>query len=185
MLSERPDLRDHLIEEGARVGIMAIDEGTTDLPEQRDWKKPAIDDPRLTPCERKNYDRIANMTDQEYWNKRARGMGGTYTTGAAAARIERAYENAMATGLWKGAYSSQNTHEYWAEGTQFWFNSNMAYKIGDIVIATAAAMRDYDPTLYNVLDQVYRSDHRIPMDVFHMHPARVDSAPADAEHRCE
>nr|WP_245294243.1 hypothetical protein [Rhizobium etli] len=63
MLSERRDVRDDLIRAGARVGIMAIDETTTDLPEQRDWQKPAPDDPRLTPRERRNYAKtIAKMT---------------------------------------------------------------------------------------------------------------------------
>ena len=64
-----------------RVIVMAQSESTTDLPEQRNWKKPARDDPRLTPGERNNYDTgIAKMTDKEYWDKRARGMGGNPTS---------------------------------------------------------------------------------------------------------
>ncbi|MGH7448304.1 MAG: peptidylprolyl isomerase [Longimicrobiales bacterium] len=85
MTSKRPDVRAALIERGARVGVMAVTEMTTDIPEQRDWKKPAIDDRRLTPGERARYNEpggIGSMTDQEYWNRRARGMGGRYTTGA-------------------------------------------------------------------------------------------------------
>ncbi len=85
MLSKRPDLRQAMIDSGFRVGIMATTEMTTDIPEQRDWKKPAIDDRRLTDGERAHYDEpggIGSMTDQEYWNRRARGMGGRYTTGA-------------------------------------------------------------------------------------------------------
>src|SRR3546814_13601100 len=63
--------------------IMGVDKRTTDVPEQRDWKKPAIDDPRLTLCERKCYaERIGRLSDSEYWNKRARGMGGLLTSGA-------------------------------------------------------------------------------------------------------
>src|SRR5687768_10480513 len=85
MLAVRPDLRTDIIGRGGRVGVMAITEMTTDIPEQRDWKKPAIDDRRLTPGERERYNQpggIGSMTDREYWNRRARGMGGTYTTGA-------------------------------------------------------------------------------------------------------
>jgi hypothetical protein len=85
MLSARPDLRADVIGRGGRVGIMALTEMTTDIPEQREWKKPSIDDRRLTPGERDRYHQpggIGSMTDQEYWNRRARGMGGTYTTGA-------------------------------------------------------------------------------------------------------
>jgi hypothetical protein len=83
MLLMRPDLRQYMVENGQRIGVMAIDEMTTDIPEQRDWKKPAYDDRRLTDGERERYYEpggIASMTDQEYWNRRARGMGGRYTT---------------------------------------------------------------------------------------------------------
>ncbi|HEX6937809.1 MAG TPA: hypothetical protein VF158_00245 [Longimicrobiales bacterium] len=83
MLAARPDLRADVIVRGGRVGVMAVTEMTTDIPEQRDWKKPAYDDPRLTDRERERYYQpggIASMTDREYWNRRARGMGGTFTT---------------------------------------------------------------------------------------------------------
>ena len=83
MLMKRMDIREALIDRGARVLVMAETEMETDLPERSDWKKPARDDRRLTPGERENYDKpggIASMTDKEYWNKRARGMGGTVTS---------------------------------------------------------------------------------------------------------
>lgn len=83
MLVKRPDIRSTLIQQKARVLVMAETEMETDLPERRNWKKPTIEDRRLTPGERNNYNKpggIASMTDQEYWNKRARGMGGTVTS---------------------------------------------------------------------------------------------------------
>jgi len=83
MLIKRPDVRAALIKRGARVLVMAQTEMETDLPERRNWKKPAKDDPRLTPGERDRYDKpggIASMSDREYWNRRARGMGGTVTS---------------------------------------------------------------------------------------------------------
>ena len=52
MVAKRPDIRAALIERGSRVMIMALREGQMDLPEYRDWTKPAIDDRRLTPRER-------------------------------------------------------------------------------------------------------------------------------------
>ena len=83
MLMKRMDIREALIDRGARVLVMAETEMETDLPERSDWKKPTKEDRRLTPDERENYDKpggIASMTDKEYWNKRARGMGGTVTS---------------------------------------------------------------------------------------------------------
>jgi len=84
MLAERPDLRAQLVADGIRVAVMAADETTLDLPEQRGWKKPARDDPRLTPCERKQYDaRIGRLSDRDYWDARARGMSGPLTSTSA------------------------------------------------------------------------------------------------------
>ena len=83
MLLKRPDIRADIIQRGGRVGVMAVTEMTTDIPEQRDWKKPALDDRRLTDGERARYSEpggIGSMTDKQYWDRRARGMGGTFTT---------------------------------------------------------------------------------------------------------
>ncbi|WP_395336123.1 glycoside hydrolase [Novosphingobium sp. BL-8H] len=218
--SERPDIRRELVRSGARVGVMAIDEGTMDLPEQRDWKKPAIDDERLTPCERKNYAQIAAMTDAEYWNSRARGMGGLYTTGAAEnllaipgtryfgenilvhefshnilsaietvdpalyARVQAAYRHALDQGLWKDDYASVTAQEYWAEGTQFWFNSNKAYRTGNKIVVSAADLQDHDPQLYAVLAEVYSPSHRIAADAFYDHPARLTLPPKTPKKAC-
>lgn len=220
MLSERPDLRKELVGSGARVGVMAITEMTTDLPEQRAWKKPDFSDARLTPCELKNYAKISKMSDREYWNKRARGMGGLYTTGAAenilgvpgtryfgenilvhefshsihdairksdpklASEIDAAYANAKRTGLWKGSYSIQTVEEYWAEGTQFWFNSNMAYKASGTTVTSSRDLERYDPQLYDLLAQVYPASHHIRADVFYMHPARLMSKPVGSKNSC-
>jgi hypothetical protein len=218
--AERPDVRREMARSGARVGIMAIDEGTMDLPEQRDWKKPAADDKRLTQCERTHYDKIAAMTDAQYWNSRARGMGGHYTTGAAEnllgvpgtryfgenilvhefshnilstietidpllyGRVQRAYDHAMAAGLWKGDYASVTIQEYWAEGTQFWFNSNKAFHDGDRVIVSDQDLMAYDPMLYSVLEEAYRDNHHIAADVFYDHPARLIVSPKAKNAAC-
>ena len=83
MLIKRMDVRAELIKRKARVLVMAETEMETDLPERSNWKKPTIDDRRLTPGERDNYNKpggIASMTDREYWNRRARGMGGNVTS---------------------------------------------------------------------------------------------------------
>lgn len=83
MLMKRADIRADIIERGGRVGVMAVTEMTTDIPEQRNWKKPALDDRRLTDGERARYNQpggIGSMTDKQYWDRRARGMGGTFTT---------------------------------------------------------------------------------------------------------
>jgi hypothetical protein len=212
-LAHRPDILAELVREHARVGVMAIDEGTTDLPEQRDWKKPARDDHRLTRCERAHYDRIAGMTDQQYWNSRARGMGGLYTTGAAEnllgvphtryygetilahefshsilsaiekvdpalyGRVEAAYRHAKAKGLWEGTYSAVTVQEYWAEGTQYWFNSNKVFELPRVFVLSDQDLKRYDPMLYAVLGEVYGTNHHIPGDAFYDQMSRIESPP--------
>lgn len=214
MLEKRPDLAHALVSAGQRVMIMGVDEQTTDVPEQRDWKKPTIDDPRLTLCERKYYaERIGALSDSEYWNKRARGMGGLLTSGATEnllampgtryfgetilvhefshaifdametadpalfEQVQTAYANAMAKHLWDGQYGATTTHEYWAEGTQFWFNSNKLAVIDGRRILSDADLSRHDPALAAALRAVYGDRHRLPGDPFYRHPARVPDDP--------
>lgn len=220
LLVKRPDLRATLVRNGARVGIMAVDETTTDLPEQSDWKKPAKDDPRLSKCDVRDYDTtIGLMSDRDYWAMRARGMGGLYTTGAEEnlmavpgtryygetillhefahnilnaiedtdpalyGRIQAAYTNAKDRGLWRGAYMALNIHEYWAEGSQFWFNSNKRYWTDDVSVVSDRDLKKHDPQLYKVLSEVY-GPHRIKADPFYNHEGRMLSAKADLVNDC-
>ncbi|MBF9254064.1 glycoside hydrolase [Pontibacter sp. 172403-2] len=205
MLVKRMDVREDLIKRGARVLVMAQTEMETDLPERRDWKKPEKDDRRLTPGERENYDKpggIASMSDQEYWNKRARGMGGLVTSCAeenllgypgtryygenilvhefshnimGALRtadpalykeIGAAYEAAKSKGLYKGQYAINTVAEYWAEGTQWWFWSNIEYYDGQTRVQSPDDLKAYDPALYSILARVYQG-HHIPADVYY------------------
>jgi hypothetical protein len=223
MLSKRPDIRRQLIRMGARVGVMATNEYTTDLPEQRDWKKPKLDDQRLTGCDKTAYDKIAAQSDRDYWNSRARGMGGTYTTGATEnllgypgsvyygenilvhefghnilaairqadpklyARVEAAYAHAKAQGLWSGSYALTTVQEYWAEGAQFWFDDNFAYKrLPSLTIVSHDDLKAYDPALYAVLAEVFPASHHIASDVYWNNPYRMASIaiPEDGREVC-
>lgn len=210
MLADRPDLRRWMAASGYRVAIIALTEGLVDLPEQRHWTKPAADDPRLTTCERKYYaERIGRLSDRDYWNNRARGMGGDLTSAATEnllgapdtryygenifvhefshgileairrtdpvlyGSVERAYAAAMVRGMWKGEYAAVTVDEYWAEGTQTWFNSNKVAVVDGQQILSDDDLARYDVALYNVLAQVYGARHQLPGDAFYRHPARM------------
>jgi hypothetical protein len=80
MLSERKDIRQALVRSGQKVGIIGHAQQMSDIPEYKNLKKPAFGDRRLTTKEIAEYEKIQKMTDQEYWNMRARGLGGVYTT---------------------------------------------------------------------------------------------------------
>ena len=130
MLLKRPDVREVMVGRKSRLLIMAESEYETDLPERRDWKKPAKDDPRLTPGERQRYDEpggIASMTDREYWNRRARGMGGNVTSCAE--------ENLL---------GYPNTRYYGENITVHEFSHNIM-----------GALRTADPVLYKEIQDSY------------------------------
>ena len=214
MLLHRPDLRRWLLDQGYRVAIMAPDETTTDLPEQRGWTKPAPDDPRLTRCERKHYAmRIGRLTDRQYWDARARGMSGPLTSAGAEnllagpgdryrgenilvhefahnilaairavdaplyRRVERAYADALRQGRWGGEYASTTIDEYWAVGTQFWFNSGRIATFDKVKVLSDRDLRAYDSALAGVLRAGYGDRHRLAGDRFWNHPARVPPGP--------
>ena len=213
-LAHRPDLRAWLVAQGYRVAVMAPDETTTDLPEQRGWTRPTRDDPRLTRCERKHYDeRIGRLTDRQYWDARARGMGGVLTSAAAEnllarpgdryhgenifvhefshdilaavravdpalyARVERAYAMALRQGRWKGEYASTTVDEYWAVGTQFWFNSGRIATFDKVHVLSDRDLARYDSRLAAVLRAVYGDRHQLAGDRFWNSPDRVPPGP--------
>jgi hypothetical protein len=226
MLLKRPDIRAVMVEHKSRLLVMDITEGETDLPERSSWKKPAIDDRRLTAGERARYNEpggIASMTDKQYWDGRARGMGGNITSCAEEnllgipgtryygehitvhefshnvmsalrtadpalfAEIQPAYDAAKAKGLYKNTngpngqdeYAINTVAEYFAEGTQWWFWSNIEFydRTTKARIQTPDEFKAYDPALYAILDKVY-AGHHIPADVYYgknLKPARKPS----------
>jgi hypothetical protein len=214
MLHHRPDLKAELVRDGYRVVVMAQSESTLDLPEQAGWKKPARDDIRLTRCEIKHYDeRIGSLTDREYWDRRARGMGGLLTSGSVEdllglptsryygetifvhefghdvlwairdadpklyAAVQRAYANAKAKDLWHDEYAMTTVDEYWANGTQTWFNSNKLEVMNGRRVLSDRDLKAYDPALYAVLARAYGTRHHLSGDPFYNSLARIPPGP--------
>ena len=92
-------------------------------------------------------------------------------------RVAAAYANALANDLWFEEYTTTTMQEYWAEGTQFWFNSNRLQAFDGRRILNARDLADYDPQLYAVLAEAYGDSHELESDPFYMHPARVPPGP--------
>jgi len=157
------------------------------------------------------------MTDKQYWDNRARGMGGNVTSCAEEnllglpgtryfgehitvhefshnvmgalrtadpalyAEIQPAYDAAKAKGLYNDSrgnpqYAINTVAEYFAEGTQWWFWSNIEFYDGTTGarVQTPDELKAYDPTLYGILDRIY-AGHHIPADIYYgknLKPAR-------------
>ena len=132
MLAKRPDVRAVMVEQHYRVGVIGESEMQTDLPEYRDWKKPAKNDRRLTPRERERYDEpggIGSMTDREYWNRRARGMGGKHTSCA-----------------------EENLLGY--PGTRYYGEHILVHEFSHAIMS---ALRRADPELFGAIHGAYRA----------------------------
>ena len=76
-------------------------------------------------------------------------------------------------GLWFEEYNMTTIDEYWAEGSQFWWDSNRLQVFGGRRILNHADAEAYDPALFAVLAKVYSSKHKLAGDPFWMSPARV------------
>jgi alpha-glucosidase len=173
-----------LVENKARISIMARYEGTTDIPEHA---------------------YLANDTSIN-WDLRARGLGGTlyeplsscaeenilgyqidkyhaesiaihefahtiHNVGIAPIEpgfnkeLQNALNAALAEGKYKNVYAGTNIEEYWAEGVQTWFNVNAEVdkEFGDgkhNMINTREELERYDPTLYKILARYFPATDR-------------------------
>ena len=67
MLAERPDVREAMVRSGSRMSIIAWNEFTTDLPEWA-WMGDS-----------KAVSEVAEINARDFWDARARGMGGSET----------------------------------------------------------------------------------------------------------
>lgn len=172
MLVHRPDVLRKLAENRIRLGVMSVDERTTDLPEHSD----------LTPA--------------EYWNRRARGLGPTQSRPAVSCgeenllhnsgdpyynesilvhefahaihtmaisqldptfdhRLEQIYKSAMRQGLWQGLYAAKNKEEYFAEAVQSWFNTNRENDDIHNHVNTREELIQYDSDLAELCADVF------------------------------
>jgi hypothetical protein len=133
MLAKRPELREEMVKKNMRVGIMARSESTTDIPEHRDRKKPPPGDPRLTEGEKRQYANgtgIAVMSDREYWNRRARGLGGNPTTCA-----------------------EENLLGY--PGTRYYGENIFVHEFSHAIMGVA--IRTADPALFDQIQAAYKA----------------------------
>ncbi len=163
--------------EGARMGVMARYEGTTDIPEHADL----VNDTTLN------------------WDLRARGLGGDLESPLSTCAeenllcyqidkyhsediaihefshavhligiapivkdfndtLQRLLDKAVAEGKYKGTYAKTNIYEYWAEGVQNWFNVNAEVESPDGKhnwVNSREDMKKYDPDLYALVAQYF------------------------------
>ena len=180
MLVNRPDLRATIAEMGVRVAIMAESEVTTDIPEHSDlyeafpstdWNARArgLGATRVRPATSAAEENLLCYGDDVYRNEdilvhevahtvlqmgvELQPKGTTFRT-----RLESAYKDALAAGLWENTYASTNPDEYWAETVQSWFGVNdWAIPTNGIHnhINTRHELESYDPRIADLIGEVF------------------------------
>lgn len=71
----------------------------------------------------------------------------------------QAYNEAMGAGNWAQTYAAENQNEYWAEGVQSYFNTNIEADPPDGVhnsVNTREELEAYDAKLYALVDKVFQ-----------------------------
>jgi alpha-glucosidase len=157
MLAKAPrTVMESLVAAGCHYSIIGEKEGQTDLPEYANLRK----DPNMD------------------WNKRARGLGGKYTSGGEENilelpsdryRGESIYIHEFAHTLdefgfsrvdrtWKNTYAMTNEAEYWAEGVQDYFDCNMKAVPSNGIhneVCNREQLKWYDAKLFALIDRSF------------------------------
>ncbi len=172
MLGGHPEILKAMAKNKVRFGIMAHNEFTTDIPEHRTlipkryWDRRArglgasSSRPAVT-CGEENLLCLPgdpygteNILIHEFGHA-LHQMGLSDTDPTFDKRLAQTYQTAMKAGLWKGKYASVNRMEYWAEGTQSWFDTNRENDHDHNHVNTRSELKEYDPALAALCAEIY------------------------------
>ncbi|HEY9622505.1 MAG TPA: hypothetical protein V6C78_19255 [Crinalium sp.] len=178
MLAPLPDVRQKMLELKLRVGVIGANQVTTDMPEYRnlnnqfpgvDWNTrtrglggtPSI--PLMTGAEENLlcYPNDVYRGESIFVHEFAhtiKSMGLEFTNPRIVTALQAAYDNARATGLWANTYADDNIEEYWAEGVQSYFNTNLEATPPNGIhnsVNTHEELKAYDPTLYKIIATIF------------------------------
>jgi alpha-glucosidase len=162
-----------LLKNKVKLGIIAATEYTMDIPEnQNRWmqERAAYNDRRsrglggreLATCGEENllslrgdpYNR-ENITIHEFSHTIASNL--RREDPAWYEKLEELYKQAMDEKLWANSYAATNEQEYWAEGTQSWFDCNTPTDDGRVHngVWNREKLKEYDPRLAAFLAETY------------------------------
>lgn len=167
MLQHREDILPALVQNGVRIVVIAHNEKITQIPDYNYLRPKFYWDlrtrglgarpPTLTvSCGEEN---LLNYQDDPYESNsillhefsHAIHLIGLKTVDPSFdKRLKQAFISARKNGLWKKLYAITNEEEYWAEGTQFWFNTGKNHHV-----KTRKHLKTYDPPLAALLAEVY------------------------------
>ena len=187
MIGHRQDVLQALAENNVRFAVMAYNELTTQIPEHSDLQPASYWDRRArglgptptrpaTSCGEEN---LLNYQGDPYstenilvheFSHAIHQMGLRTVDPSFDDRLKVAFEAAVEKGLWKDTYAITNKAEYWAEGTQSWFDTNRANDDQHNHVDTRDKLKEYDPALAALLTEVFGdTDWRYTQAVTRLH----------------
>ncbi len=172
MVGHRQDILQALAKNNVRFAVMAHNELTTQIPEHSDLQPDYYWDRRArglgsTParpavsCGEENllnYEGDPYSTENILVHEFAHAihqMGLNTVDPSFDDRLKVLYDAAVEKGLWENTYAITNKAEYWAEGTQSWFDTNRANDDQHNHVDTRDKLKEYDPALAALLTEVY------------------------------
>lgn len=177
MLSERPDVREKLVELKARFVVIGKHEGTTDVPEYGFRDRPQMEKDAInartrgiggqaSSCGEENLmclagDRYPNESICVHEFSHTIREGVYQVNSGFGVRLESYFEKAKSSGILDGTYRGENFDEYWAEGVQDWYNTNARADSPDGInnaVSTRMELKEFDPNLYAMIGEVFPSD---------------------------
>ncbi len=185
MLSDvkTPGVLEQFKKRSVRIAVMSKDEFTLDIPEHKDlqskfpetnWNKRArglgatIERP-VTSCGEENL-----LCYENDWYKgecvllhefahTIHEMALRYIDEKFDKQLHLVYINAISNNLWSDTYAISNEAEYWAEGVQCFFNSNIQAIPSNGIhnfVNTRTELKLYDPQLYDFISKYFKEDDR-------------------------
>jgi hypothetical protein len=173
MLQGCDKIKDALIKNKVRMGIIAATEYTMDIPENQnprmiergaynDRRSRGLGGRRMATCGEENLlslrgdpYRRENITIHEFSHTIASNL--QREDPAWWDKLEELYKQAMDEGLWANSYAATNEQEYWAEATQSWFDCNTPNDDGRVHngVWNREKLKEYDPRLAAFMAETY------------------------------
>ena len=174
LLADRPDVRKQLYKQGGRVGVIGVNEQTTDIPEHSylpDWwnqRARGLGGMVGTPISTVGEENLLCLKNDWYptqdimVHEFAHGvhmLGAHFADTTFQAQLDELYnEYRRSQEKWHHTYSMSSNRELFGEGTQSYFNVNSYSALPDGIsgpINTRNKLEEYDPRLFKLIQGVF------------------------------
>lgn len=180
MLVKRPDAVKQMVEKKLKVAIIGKSEVTTDIPEYRnlykqfpgtDWNKRTrgIGATSFIPVSSVGEENVLCLSTDSYKGESIfvhefahsfAALGIIPIDSSFNQKLSDAYTAARAKGLWDNTYAASSKEEYFAEGVQSFFGSNLTATPSNGIhnnINGSASLKTYDSALHTLITSVYKT----------------------------